>query len=222
MTFGAVGTTGQRCTSTRRCIVHQSVAEEILWINCVNRFPQITLGDPQEDDTLVGPLIDPMAVEYFENTINAAVKAGAKVAYGGKRLGRAGYFVEPTIIIDSSPDWYCVQEETFAPIVFVMTYETLDEAIAIHNNVAQGLASGIHSTNIFHIEKFLSAEGSDCGIAKVNMGTTGADVGAAFGGEKETGGGRTAGSDAWKGYMRRQSVCINWSNTSPWDNIIEL
>ncbi len=221
VTFGAVGTTGQRCTSTRRCIVHKSVAEEFV-DKLSKSFSQITLGDPQEDDTMVGPLIDPMAVEYFENTIDAAVKAGAKVAYGGNCLGRVGYFVEPTIIIDCAPDWDCVQEETFAPIVFVMTYETLDEAIAIHNNVAQGLASGIHSTNIFHIEKFLSAEGSDCGIAKVNMGTTGADVGAAFGGEKETGGGRTAGSDAWKGYMRRQSVCINWSNTSPWDNIIDL
>ena len=221
VTFGAVGTTGQRCTSTRRCIVHHSVAEEFV-DNLSRSFAQIRLGDPREEDTIVGPLIDPKAVVDFTNTVNAAVQAGGKVRYGGNRPNRPGYFVEPTIITGCEPDWQCLQEETFAPIVFVMTYESLDDAIAVHNNVAQGLASGIHSNNLCHIEKFLSAEGSDCGIAKVNMGTTGADVGAAFGGEKETGGGRTAGSDAWKGYMRRQSVCINWSNTSPWDSIIEL
>ena len=221
ITFGTVGTTGQRCTSTRRCIVHKSVEDEFV-SKLIKSFTQITLGEPQADDAIVGPLIDPKAIENFENTISAAVTAGGKVVYGGKRLERPGYFVEPTIITNCEPDWDCVQEETFAPILFVMTYESLEEAIAIHNNVAQGLASGIHSTNIVHIEKFLSSEGSDCGIAKVNMGTTGADVGAAFGGEKETGGGRTAGSDAWKGYMRRQSVCVNWSNTSPWDRLIEL
>ena len=221
VTFGAVGTTGQRCTSTRRCIVHKDVAEK--FVDYLARsFSQITLGDPREEAALVGPLIDPKAIDDFAVTIAAAVEAGGKVVYGGKRLERPGYFVEPTIITGCDPDWPCVQEETFAPIVFVMTYQSLDEAIAIHNNVAQGLASGIHSSNIFHIEQFLSAAGSDCGIAKVNMGTTGADVGAAFGGEKETGGGRTAGSDAWKGYMRRQSVCINWSSASPWDRIIEL
>ena len=221
VTFGAVGTTGQRCTSTRRCIVHKSIAKEFV-AKLSKSFSQITLGDPQADGAIVGPLIDPDAVENYENTINAALNAGGEVVYGGKRLDRPGYFVEPTIIINCEPDWDCVQNETFAPVLFVMTYEALEEAIGIHNNVVQGLASGIHSTNIVHIEKFLSAEGSDCGIAKVNMGTTGADVGAAFGGEKETGGGRTAGSDAWKGYMRRQSVCVNWSNTSPWDTLIDL
>lgn len=221
ITFGVVGTTGQRCTSTRRIIVHSSVANE--FINYLSRaFEQIKIGDPREEDAMVGPLIDPRAVDDFDDAINSALKAGGKVVYGGKRLDRPGYYVEPTIITDCQPDWECLQEETFAPIVFVMTYDSLDEAIAMHNNVAQGLASGIHSENMMNIEKFLSAEGSDCGIAKVNMGTTGADVGAAFGGEKETGGGRTAGSDAWKGYMRRQSVCVNWSNTSPWDRIIEL
>ena len=221
VTFGAVGTTGQRCTSTRRCIVHKSITKEFV-AKLSKSFSQITLGDPQADGAIVGPLIDPDAVENYENTINAALNAGGEVVYGGKRLDRPGYFVEPTIIINCEPDWDCVQNETFAPVLFVMTYEALEEAIGIHNNVVQGLASGIHSTNIVHIEKFLSAEGSDCGIAKVNMGTTGADVGAAFGGEKETGGGRTAGSDAWKGYMRRQSVCVNWSNTSPWDTLIDL
>ena len=221
ITFGAVGTTGQRCTSTRRCIVQSKVADE--FIDYLSKsLAQIKLGDPREEDTMVGPLIDPKAVNYFEETVGAALEAGGRIAYGGKKLARPGYFVEPTIIVDCEPDWDCVQRETFAPIVFVMKYEILDDAIAIHNDVAQGLASGIHSRDIVNIEKFLSAEGSDCGIAKVNMGTTGADVGAAFGGEKETGGGRTAGSDAWKGYMRRQSVCINWSNKSPWDNIIRL
>jgi len=130
--------------------------------------------------------------------------------------------VEGAILTNVDPGWDCAQHETFAPIVSVIAYDTLEEAIQIHNNVRQGLASGIHSTNLANIEYFLSAAGSDCGIAKVNMGTTGADVGSAFGGEKETGGGRTAGSDAWKGYMRRQSVCINWSGESPWDKLISL
>ena len=119
-------------------------------------------------------------------------------------------------------DWPCAQHETFAPILYIIEYDTLDEAIDIHNNVAQGLAGGMHSSNVSNIERFLSAEGSDCGITRINMGTTGADVGAAFGGEKETGGGRTAGSDAWKGYMRRQSVCVNWGSETAWDSVIEL
>jgi aldehyde dehydrogenase (NAD+) len=150
------------------------------------------------------------------------VKLGGKVVYGGKRIDRPGYYVEPTIITGLKPDATCVQHETFAPIVFVLTYDTIEEALQIHNDVPQGLASGIHSTNLGNIELFLSAAGSDCGIAKVNMGTTGADIGAAFGGEKETGGGRTAGSDSWKGYMRRQSVCVNWGGESPWDQRISL
>ena len=144
------------------------------------------------------------------------------MVFGGKRIDRPGHYVEPTLITQVQPEWRCVQHETFAPIVYVMAYDTLEEAIEIHNGVPQGLASGIHSSNLGNIELFLSAQGSDCGIAKVNMGTTGADIGAAFGGEKETGGGRTAGSDAWKGYMRRQSVCINWGGESPWDGRIKL
>ena len=137
-------------------------------------------------------------------------------------IDRPGLYVEPAIVTGVQPHFEIAQEETFAPIVSVLTYETLDEAIEIHNGVAQGLASGMHRTNLTNIETFLSARGSDCGIVRVNMGTTGADVGSAFGGEKETGGGRTAGSDAWKGFMRRQSVCVNWGGKSAWDNLINL
>ena len=219
--FGAVGTTGQRCTSTRRVIVHRSVANTLLEL-LKRSFAQIKVGDPREPGTVIGPLVDRAAVGHFEQALRDAVSQGGKIAFGGKRIDRPGYYVEPTLVTDVKPDWQCVQHETFAPIVYVMPYDSLEEAIAIHNGVPQGLASGIHSTNLSNIELFLSAQGSDCGIAKVNMGTTGADIGAAFGGEKETGGGRTAGSDAWKGYMRRQSVCVNWGGESPWDARIEL
>jgi aldehyde dehydrogenase (NAD+) len=221
LAFGVLGTTGQRCTSTRRVIAHKSIEKQLVAYTA-EAFSQIKIGDPREDDTIVGPLIDPAAVGYFEDAIKEAVELGGKVVCGGSRIDRPGYYVQPTIITGCNPRWDCVQRETFVPIIYVMNYDTLDEAINIHNDVAQGLASGIHSESMRNIEQFLSATGSDCGIAKVNMGTTGADVGAAFGGEKETGGGRTAGSDAWKGYMRRQSVCINWSGTTPWDSLISL
>jgi len=221
LTFGVVGTTGQRCTSTRRVIAHRSIINELVEL-LKQSFAQIKVGDPREKDTVVGPLIDGAAVGQFEQAIQSATALGGKVVYGGQRIERSGYYVEPTIMIDVQPDWPCVQHETFVPIVYVMPYDNLDEAIAIHNNVAQGLASGMHSTDLGNIEKFLSASGSDCGIVRINMGTTGADVGAAFGGEKETGGGRTAGSDAWKGYMRRQSVCVNWGGESAWDSRITL
>ena len=221
ITFGAVGTSGQRCTSTRRVIVQRKVAAELTDL-LKQSFAQINVGDPREPDAVVGPLVDRAAIGHFEEAIRMAVAAGGKIECGGKRIERPGYYVEPTLISYVKPDWPCVQHETFAPIVWVMEYDTLDEAIRIHNDVPQGLASGIHSTNLSNIELFLSAAGSDCGIAKVNMGTTGADIGAAFGGEKETGGGRTAGSDAWRGYMRRQSVCVNWGGESPWDQRIKL
>jgi aldehyde dehydrogenase (NAD+) len=221
ITFGAVGTSGQRCTSTRRVIVQRSVAAELVELLKLS-FAQIKVGDPREPGAVVGPLVDRAAVGHFEAAIRDAVALGAKVECGGKRIERPGYYVEATLISNVKPDWPCVQHETFAPIVWLMPYDTLDEAIRIHNDVPQGLASGIHSTHLGNIELFLSAAGSDCGIAKVNMGTTGADIGAAFGGEKETGGGRTAGSDAWKGYMRRQSVCVNWGGESPWDQRIKL
>lgn len=221
LTFGVVGTTGQRCTSTRRVIAHTSVVDELVAL-MKKAFDQIAVGDPRDPDTVVGPLIDRAAVEDYKRVLAGAQDAGAKVVYGGNVLDRPGLYVEPAIVTEVQPHFEIAQEETFVPIVSVLTYENLDEAIEIHNGVAQGLASGIHSTNLTSIETFLSARGSDCGIVRVNMGTTGADVGAAFGGEKETGGGRTAGSDAWKGFVRRQSVCINWGGTTAWDNRIDL
>ena len=221
ITFGAVGTTGQRCTSTRRVIAHRSIVNELVGL-LSQSFEQITIGDPREPGTVVGPLIDGAAVVQYEAALAQAVKLGGKVAYGGQRINRPGHYVQAAIVTDVQPEWECVQHETFVPIIYVMPYDTLEEAIAIHNGVPQGLASGIHSSNLTNIETFLSAAGSDCGIVRVNMGTTGADVGAAFGGEKETGGGRTAGSDSWKGYMRRQSVCVNWGGESAWDSRIKL
>lgn len=221
ITFGAVGTTGQRCTSTRRIIAHRSILNELVEL-MAHSFEQITIGDPREPGTVVGPLIDGAAVGQYEVALAQAVSLGGKVVYGGQRINRPGHYVQAAIVTDVKPEWECVQHETFAPIVYVMPYDTLEEAIAIHNGVPQGLASGMHSTNLTNIETFLSAAGSDCGIVRINMGTTGADVGAAFGGEKETGGGRTAGSDSWKGYMRRQSVCVNWGGESAWDSRIKL
>lgn len=221
ITFGTVGTTGQRCTSTRRVIVHNSIAEEL--VDLMKRaFAQIPVGDPREAESMVGPLIDRGAVEDFKRVLEQATAEGAQIAYGGNVIDRPGLYVEPTILTGVDPKSSTAQEETFVPIVSVITYEDLDEAIDIHNDVAQGLASGMHSTNLTNIETFLSARGSDCGIVRINMGTTGADIGAAFGGEKETGGGRTAGSDAWKGFMRQQSVCVNWGGTSAWDSYIEF
>ncbi|WP_258015928.1 aldehyde dehydrogenase family protein [Streptomyces sp. AJS327] len=221
LTFGVVGTTGQRCTSTRRVIAHHSIADRLVEL-MKRSFDQIAVGDPRDPGTVVGPLIDRRAVEDFRNVLAQAEKDGATVVHGGGVIDRPGLYVEPTIVTGVQPHFAIAQEETFVPIVSVLTYEDLDEAIAIHNDVAQGLASGMHSTNVTHIETFLSARGSDCGIVRVNMGTTGADVGSAFGGEKETGGGRTAGSDAWKGFARRQSVCVNWGGTSAWDSRISL
>ncbi|MEV5868218.1 aldehyde dehydrogenase family protein [Streptomyces tendae] len=221
LTFGVVGTTGQRCTSTRRVIAHESIADELVEL-MKKAFDQITIGDPRERDTVVGPLIDRRAVRDCQDVLAGAEREGATVAYGGKVIDRPGLYVEPAIVTGVRPHFAIARSETFAPIVSVLTYRDLDEAIEIHNGVAQGLASGMHSTNLTHIETFLSARGSDCGIVRINMGTTGADVGSAFGGEKETGGGRTAGSDAWKGFMRRQSVCVNWGGTSAWDNRIDL
>jgi len=221
LTFGVVGTTGQRCTSTRRVIAHRSIVDELVTL-MGKAFDQITIGDPRDPDTVVGPLIDAAAVEQYGSVLAAAERDGAHIAYGGHVIDRPGLYVEPAIVVDVDPRSAIAQDETFAPIVSVTTYDDLDEAIAIHNDVAQGLASGMHSTNMMHIERFLSARGSDCGIVRINMGTTGADVGAAFGGEKETGGGRTAGSDSWRQFMRRQSVCVNWGGKSAWDDRIAL
>ena len=212
--FGAAGTTGQRCTSTRRIIAHKSVVDE-LTDRLVRAYKQIRIGDPLKEGTLMGPLIDGDAVENMMSAIEVAKQWGGNVVYGGGRLPELGAnFIEPTIIrmTEQIP---LVCDETFAPILYVMEYEDFEEAIEIHNGVPQGLSSAIFTTNIRESERFLSASGSDCGIANVNIGTSGAEIGGAFGGEKETGGGRESGSDAWKAYMRRQTNTINWSTELP-------
>lgn len=212
--FGAVGTAGQRCTTTRRLIVHESIESELIK-RLVNAYRQVRIGDPLDPKTLMGPLIDENAVKRYEAAIEEIRRAGGEIVYGGKRIPGKGHFVEPTLVRGVKNDWPIVQTETFAPILYVMTYRTLDEAIEMHNAVPQGLSSAIFTLNIRHAEQFLSATGSDCGIANVNIGTSGAEIGGAFGGEKETGGGRESGSDAWKQYMRRQTNTINWSTALP-------
>lgn len=211
--FGAVGTAGQRCTSTRRVIVHESRMNE-LQERLVSAYGQVRIGDPLDSKTLMGPMIDESAVERFEKAIAAVRKAGGDVLCGGKRLDRPGNFVEPVIALAQN-DWEIVQTETFGPILYLISYRELGEAIAMHNGVVQGLSSAIFTDNLQHAEYFLSAMGSDCGIANVNIGTSGAEIGGAFGGEKETGGGRESGSDAWKAYMRRQTNTINWGSDLP-------
>ena len=212
--FGAVGTAGQRCTSTRRIIAHKSIFND-LNDKLVSAYKQVRIGDPLKNDTLMGPLIDASAVSDYSKAIQAAVSEGGEVLCGGKVLDfNSGSYVEPTII-KVKPNFNIVKEETFAPILYVMEYDNLNDAVAIHNDVPQGLSSAIFTNSIKNSEKFLSARGSDCGIANVNIGTSGAEIGGAFGGEKETGGGRESGSDAWKAYMRRQTNTINWSDDLP-------
>jgi aldehyde dehydrogenase (NAD+) len=211
--FGAVGTAGQRCTTTRRLLAHESRAEELL-DKLVKAYKQVRIGNPLDSDVLLGPLIDHVAVEAYRAAIDEIKKEGGEILYGGRVLARPGFFVEPTIV-RAQPHWPIVQRETFAPILYVMTFRTLDEAIAIHNGVPQGLSSAMFTNNLRHGERFLSAAGSDCGIANINLGTSGAEIGGAFGGEKETGGGREAGSDAWKAYMRRQTNTVNWGTDLP-------
>ncbi|HUD96285.1 MAG TPA: aldehyde dehydrogenase family protein [Woeseiaceae bacterium] len=211
--FGAVGTAGQRCTSTRRVIVHESRLEE-LRERLVSAYGQVRIGDPLDSNTLMGPLIDESAVERFEQALKVVAKAGGEILCGGKRLDRPGHFVEPVIAIAKN-DWDIVQTETFGPILYLIAYRDLDEAIALHNGVMQGLSSAIFTDKLQQAEYFLSHAGSDCGIANVNIGTSGAEIGGAFGGEKETGGGRESGSDAWKVYMRRQTNTIDWGSDLP-------
>jgi aldehyde dehydrogenase (NAD+) len=210
--FGAVGTAGQRCTSTRRLIIHESVYETFIQ-KLISNYEKVKIGDPLSPETLMGPLIDEAAVADYENALAAALKQGGTVLYGGKALDPPPFgrrtFVLPTIV-EISNDAEIVQTETFAPILYVMKYRTIDEAIALHNAVPQGLSSGIFTDSMAEAEKFLSFKGSDCGLANVNVGTSGAEIGGAFGGEKETGGGRESGSDSWKAYMRRQTSTINW------------
>lgn len=215
--FGAVGTAGQRCTSTRRLIVQSSVFEQVK-NRLLEVYDKITIGNPLDEGTLVGPLIDRRAVENMQNALSELKKQGGEVLFGGDPLEGeefpGGNYVKPALCLAKN-EYPIVQEETFAPILYLIPYETLDDAIAMHNGVAQGLSSSIFTLNLREAERFLSAEGSDCGIANVNIGTSGAEIGGAFGGEKETGGGRESGSDAWKCYMRRQTNTINWSTEMP-------
>ena len=219
--FAAVGTAGQRCTTTRRLIVHEETADK-LTERLVRAYGQVNIGDPLDDDTLMGPLVTPQAVESMFSAIERARADGGEVLVGGKMRPDLGpTFVEPTIV-RMPEQTEIVKEETFAPILYVMTYRELEEAIAMHNDVSQGLSSAIFTDSLRRAETFLSAGGSDCGIANVNIGTSGAEIGGAFGGEKETGGGRESGSDAWKAYMRRQTNTINWSRDLPLAQGIEF
>ena len=211
--FGAVGTAGQRCTSTRRVLVHRSRAAE-LERRLIAAYGQVRIGDPLEPDTLMGPLIDPGAVARYAAAVAAAQAEGGQLLCGGKILTQAGNFVAPTLI-RANAGMAVVRTETFAPILYLIAYDTLDEAVAIQNSVPYGLSSAVFTDRLQVAERFLSAEGSDCGIANVNLGTSGAEIGGAFGGEKDTGGGREAGSDSWKAYMRRQTNTINWSSELP-------
>ena len=215
--FGAVGTAGQRCTSTRRLIIHEKVYDSFV-AKLTKAYGQIKIGDPLDSKNHMGPLIDKEAVKMYLNSIEACKKEGGKFLVEGGVLEGKGYesgcYVKPCIA-EALPHFSIVQHETFAPILYVMKYSKLEEAIAIQNGVPQGLSSAIMTLNMRESELFLSQSGSDCGIANVNIGTSGAEIGGAFGGEKETGGGRESGSDAWKAYMRRQTNTINWSNHLP-------
>ncbi|MBW8810687.1 MAG: aldehyde dehydrogenase family protein, partial [Lysobacter sp.] len=214
--FGAVGTAGQRCTTTRRLFVHESIHDDVL-AKLVAAFKQVEkkIGDPTDPTNLMGPLNSRDGVQAYLDAIEKAKASGGTVATGGAAIERKGNFVLPTIITGLTNDAEVVQTETFAPILYVMKFKTLDEAIALQNDVPQGLSSSIFTANLKAAEAFLSAAGSDCGIANVNIGTSGAEIGGAFGGEKETGGGRESGSDAWRAYMRRQTNTINYSDALP-------
>jgi aldehyde dehydrogenase (NAD+) len=209
--FGAVGTAGQRCTSTRRLFLQRGIADKFRDA-LVGAYGQIRIGDPLEERTLMGPLISERAAENMTRALGTIREQGGEVIYGGRRL--SGCFVEPALV-RAHPEMPIVREEVFAPILYLMQFGDLEEAIAWHNDVPQGLSSAIFTTNLMSAETFLSACGSDCGIANVNLGTSGAEIGGAFGGEKDTGGGRESGSDSWKAYMRRQTVTINSSSDLP-------
>ena len=215
--FGAVGTCGQRCTSTRRLIIHESIYDEVK-NKLKNAYAQLKIGNPLDEKNHVGPLIDQAAVNLYLNAIEQAKKEGGKVVVEGGVLEGKGYesgvYVKPAII-EAENHYKIVQEETFAPILYLIKYKSIEEAIEMQNGVVQGLSSAIMSSNIRETEYFLSHAGSDCGIANVNIGTSGAEIGGAFGGEKETGGGRESGSDAWKAYMRRQTNTINYGKELP-------
>jgi aldehyde dehydrogenase (NAD+) len=222
--FGAVGTAGQRCTSTRRIICHEKVFDT-LRSRLLKAYEQVKIGDPLADGTLMGPLIDIGAVDDMMRAIAQVKEQGGTILCGGEKLSGEKYpggcYVTPCIA-EVKNDYPIVQDETFAPLLYLIRYKDLDEAIALHNGVPQGLSSAIFTTNLLEAEKFLSQVGSDCGIANVNIGTSGAEIGGAFGGEKETGGGRESGSDAWRAYMRRQTNTINYSHELPLAQGIEF
>ena len=215
--FGAVGTAGQRCTSTRRVILHESVANKVRK-KLLAAYKTMSIGNPLDRKTLMGPLIDKNAVDMVQHSIQRLKDEGGEVLYGGEGLDGSefagGCYMKPCLAA-AKPDLEIVQHETFGPLLYLMTYHDFDEALAIHNNVPQGLTSAIFTNDVREAEKFLSVAGSDCGIANVNTGTSGAEIGGAFGGEKETGGGRESGSDSWKSYMRRQTNTINFSSELP-------
>lgn len=215
--FGAVGTAGQRCTTTRRVIIHSSIY--ISFVDKLkNAYAQVTIGSPLLETNLMGPLIDEQAVNAYTRAITQLESEGGKILYGGKVLNGNGFesgcYVQPTLA-EAQNHYHIVQEETFAPILYVMSYDTLEQAITMQNDVKQGLSSAIFTESLSEAETFLSSAGSDCGIANVNIGTSGAEIGGAFGGEKETGGGRESGSDSWKNYMRRQTNTVNYSGKMP-------
>jgi aldehyde dehydrogenase (NAD+) len=219
--FGAVGTAGQRCTTTRRVFVHASRAAE-LERRLVHAYTQVKIGDPLENGTLMGPLIDPRAVESYKTALAAAQAAGGELLTGGNALDKSGgNFVEPAIV-RAKNDWSIVQTETFAPILYIIHVDSLNDALAQQNASHHGLSSALFTDRLQNAELFLSTVGSDCGIANINIGTSGAEIGGAFGGEKDTGGGRESGSDAWKAYMRRQTNTINWSRELPLAQGIEF
>jgi len=217
--FGAVGTAGQRCTSTRRVIVHESIYEDVKK-KLVNAYEQVAkrTGNPLNPDNLMGPLIDKKAVEVYQDALEQVKKEGGKIIFGGEKLTGEGYeagtYVVPAIA-EAENHFQIVQEETFAPLLYLIKYKDFDEALRLHNDVPQGLSSSVFTMNMREAEKFLSHAGSDCGIANVNVGTSGAEIGGAFGGEKDTGGGRESGSDAWKAYMRKQTTTINYGDDLP-------
>jgi len=218
--FGAVGTSGQRCTSTRRLFLHKSISASII-DKLITSYSQIKIGNPLDSDTLVGPLVDNKAVKEYSDALEIIKKEKGEILYGGNVIQRDGYYVEPTLV-KANMEMEIVREETFAPILYIFEFEGLEEAIEAHNSVDQGLSSSIFTKDMQSVEKFLSHSGSDCGIANVNIGTSGAEIGGAFGGEKDTGGGREAGSDSWKAYMRRQTNTLNWSDDLPLAQGIEF
>jgi aldehyde dehydrogenase (NAD+) len=218
--FASLGTTGQRCTSLRRLFVHESVVERLL-ARLVPVFKSVRIGNPWEDGVLMGPLVSQAAVEMMQRALEAARTQGGEIVCGGKRVNRPGFFVEPALV-RARPEMPIVSEETFAPILYVMTYTDFDQVVAAHNGVSQGLSSAVFTDRLTEAEQFLSAAGSDCGIANVNIGTSGAEIGGAFGGEKDTGGGRESGSDSWKAYMRRQTCTVNWGKDLPLAQGIEF